>query len=122
MHVVLVKEHKRKCTGKPAGVFFSESGFLVLKYYIQHLLSTICHDQFNPYVFPRKKSLGNVGEPLTLQEHNCILKTKGINGKAVSSRTVRGSYITRDRMSNSSLEQRQTLADGMSHSLPVADM
>jgi len=115
MHVVLVKEHKRKGSGKPAGVVFSESGFIVLNYYIKHLLTTICDDQFNPYVFPRKKSLGNVGEPLTLPEHNCILQTKGINGKTVSSRSVRGSYITIDRMNNSSFEQRQTLADGMSH-------
>ena len=121
MHVILAKEQKRKASGKPAGIVFSQVGFKVLNHYIQHLLPRICPDKFNSYVFPRKSSSTMIGEPLTLQEHTAIMKSVGYLEKTISSRTIRGSYVTIDRQSNSSFEQRRDLADSMSHSLSVAD-
>ena len=121
MHVILAKEQKRKASGKPAGIVFSKSGFQVLNHYIQNLLPRICHDKFNGYVFPRKSTAAIIGEPLTLQEHTAIMKSVDFLEKTISSRTIRGSYVTIDRKSNSSMEQRRDLADSMSHSLSVAD-
>ena len=118
--VLLVKEQKRKTSGKPAGVVFSEAGFKVLQYYIEHLLKEICRDKFNQYVFPRRSNC-QIGKPISLQEHLSILQRKEVNGKRISSRSIRGTYVTLNRSSNASVEQRQDLADSMNHTLPVAN-
>ena len=101
LHVVLVKEQKRKNSLKPAPVV----GFKILNYYIKELLPAITDDAYSEIVFPQWSWKKNkLAEFMTYKQLNEILKSVGVSDKRFSSRVNRKSIVTNNRLTNCSIE------------------